>query len=171
MTPWLRRTAVIAGLLAFILVPFALFDEPMSAWTLDRIRANPRLSFAWIALALALDVFLPIPSSIVSTLAGTLLGFPMGLLASATGMTAGSILGYWFGRAVIPEETGKAFVLQKKYGVWGLLISRGVPVLAEASVMVAGFSRMPFGRFLAVTTLANVAVSAVYAWIGSAIRW
>lgn len=166
-----RRVAILAGLLAFILIPFALFDEPMSAWTLERIKADPRLSFAWIAIALALDVFLPIPSSIVSTVAGTLLGFPLGLLASVTGMTAGSILGYWFGRAVVPEETGRAFTLQKKYGVWGLLIARAVPVLAEASVMVAGFSRMPFGRFLAVTTLANIAVSAVYAWIGSAIRW
>ncbi|BDC50144.1 hypothetical protein F183_A24600 [Bryobacterales bacterium F-183] len=166
-----QRVVILVGLLAFILVPFALFDEPMSAWTLERIRGNPQVSFAWIALALALDVFLPIPSSIVSTLAGTLLGFPVGMLASAVGMTAGSILGYWFGRAVVPEETGRAFALQQKYGVWALLISRGIPVLAEASVMVAGFSRMPFGRFLAVTTLANVAVSAVYAWIGSAIRW
>ena len=53
----LRWAAISIGLLLFILVPFALFDDPMSAWTLEKIRGNPQASFAWIALALALDVF------------------------------------------------------------------------------------------------------------------
>jgi uncharacterized membrane protein YdjX (TVP38/TMEM64 family) len=42
-----------------------------------------------------------------------------------------------------------------------------VPVLAEASVFLAGLARMPFGRFAWITGLSNLGISAVYAAAGA----
>ena len=71
-------------ILAIPIVPFLLFGEQVEA-ALDRWRQHPP---AWPLVAgavvalLATDVFLPIPSSVVSTLAGGQLGLVGGTLAS-----------------------------------------------------------------------------------------
>jgi uncharacterized membrane protein YdjX (TVP38/TMEM64 family) len=175
----LRWTLIAAGLLACILIPFAIFDEPLSAWTLQNLKQRSQdgpAVFLWIAAALASDVFLPIPSSIVSTLAGTLLGFPKGLAASWLGMSAGSAIGYWFGRsagqtlvrkAVGETELKRVSDLFQRFDSWAIVIGRPVPVLAEASVVAAGFLRMPFPRFAFVSALSNLGVSAAYAYAGA----
>lgn len=174
-----RWILIATGLLACILVPFALFEEPISAWTLagvrDRSQHGPGV-FLWIAGALAADVFLPIPSSIVSTLAGVLLGFPKGLAASWLGMTIGSLLGYWFGivagERIVRKTTGDAELarvaaLFNRFGAWAIVLSRPVPVLAEASVIAAGSFRMPFPLFVLTSTMSNLGISAMYVYAGA----
>ncbi len=42
-----------------------------------------------------------------------------------------------------------------------------VPVLAEASVLFAGMSKMNFRRFLIISTLSNLGISIVYAAVGA----
>ena len=57
-----------------------------------------------IGALLALDVFLPVPSSIVSTGAGVLLGFWTGAAVIWIGMTLGCVIGYVFGAyAAVPR--------------------------------------------------------------------
>jgi membrane protein DedA with SNARE-associated domain len=48
-----------------------------------------------------------------------------------------------------------------------IVITRPVPVLAEASVLFAGMSRMPTGQFMLLTMLSNLGISAVYAAVGA----
>ena len=56
--------------------------------------------------------------------------------------------------------------LQRKYGAWAVVISRPVPVLAEASVIAAGLTGMHFGKFCLLTSLANLGISAAYVFSG-----
>ena len=51
-----------------------------------------------IVVFLALDVFLPVPSSVVSTAAGDPLGFWIRAIVSTEGMTLGCVLAYWSGK-------------------------------------------------------------------------
>lgn len=179
-----RRTGwliLIGALLALVLVPFVLFEDLSNAvtrWMLDATR-SPVVLASGVAALLAVDVLLPVPSSIVSTGAGALLGAVWGTLASAAGMTAGCAGGYWlgrrFGRAGATRVVGAAELARAEGALTGfkeiaLLVCRPVPVLAEASVVAAGTLRVPFLRFIAVVTIANVAVSAWYASIGSMAR-
>jgi membrane protein DedA with SNARE-associated domain len=53
-----------------------------------------------------------------------------------------------------------------RHGNWVVLVSRGVPVLAEASTLLAGATRVSPWRFALVTTLGNIGLSAAYALIG-----
>lgn len=164
---------------ALILVPFALVGASLEVWAADLVDAldrRPVIVAVLIASLLAADVFLPVPSSIVSTAAGALLGFVPGTLVSLTGMTAGCLIGYWLGRTggrtvalsvVGDEELKKLAKAAERYGSWVLVMTRAVPVLAEASTIFAGLSAMRSGRFLAIVILASAGVSAAYAAVGA----
>lgn len=173
---WMLLSAV---LLAIILVPFAVAGARMDAWSVAQLQAlaERRMLVAMLVVALlAGDVLLPVPSSIVATAAGATLGFAGGALATTAGMVAGCALAYaagrWAGapaaaRLVGAGEAARLHGLARRHGDWALVLARAVPVLAEASTLLAGAACMPFGRFLAVTTAANLGIAAVYAAVGA----
>ena len=57
--------------------------------------------------------------------------------------------------------------MRHRFGEWVIVVSRPIPVLAEASVLFAGLSGMPASRFLLLSTLSNLGISAVYAAVGA----
>lgn len=177
MKPWLRWLLLTGLVLALILLPFALWERPLSAWSTQLLTpAGGRATVAWVVvLLLASDVVLPIPSSFVSAGAVALLGAGEGGVAIALGMTVAAWLGYaigrWGGEPLARRVAGQAELhraerLMARYGSWIVLVCRGVPVLAEASTLFAGTTRMNGWRFLLVTTLGNAGLSCAYALIG-----
>jgi len=174
------RWILLAGLiLAIILVPFFILGARMDQWISAFIKTTARHSLATASVLctlLASDILLPIPSSIVSTSAGFLLGFPGGFMTSWAGMTIACLAGYWLGaksrnklssRLMGTDEMRKLEQLNLKLGDWFIVTARAIPVLAEASVLFAGIGAMPLPRFLMLSTLSNAAVSAVYAGTGA----
>jgi uncharacterized membrane protein YdjX (TVP38/TMEM64 family) len=165
-------------LLALILLPFLAVGEPLEAWmeaVMRRVQGRPAVAFLMVAGSLGSDVLLPVPSSIVSTLGGAALGPIGGTLASWLGMMTSCLLGYWLGcsgrplgrRMVGSAEMDRLGRLETRIGDWALVAVRAVPVLAEASTILAGMGRMRLSRFVCLSALANLGVSAVYALIGS----
>ena len=97
----LKWTLLVVVLLAIVLVPFFLAGTAIESWTKNFIAtagAHPWLSAAVLGGLLASDILLPIPSSIVSTACGMLLGVTVGTSVSLLGMTISCVLGYWLGR-------------------------------------------------------------------------
>lgn len=175
----LKWTVITIMALAIVIVPFMLFGDRVDAWTMQFVD-GPRQHPGVVALALGgllgSDILFPVPSSIVSTACGLLLGFTGGMLTSFAGMVVSCGLGYalalWLGRPFVKRMVGDDSMrhfedLDKRFGSWAIILARPVPVLAEVSVLFAGLGRMPFGRFLLLTTLSNLGISAVYAWIGA----
>ncbi len=179
MAPYRRKLALAVGVLfVLILIPFALWEDPMNAWAGAMLHAqrSKEFSFGAIVLLLLADIVLPIPSSIVSTSAGYLLGFPLGAAAGWMGMTSACVGGYalgrfagkgLLGRLLSAEDMAMAARDFERRGDWMLAVSRPVPMLAEASVIMAGAMARPFARFFAVTALANLGISLVYAAAGA----
>lgn len=164
-------------ILAAVIVPFLLWEGRFAALTrewLDESRPNGTIAGA-VALLLASDILLPIPSSLISTTGGYLLGFWRGLAASWLGMTVACCLGYALGRfagglarrLVSEEEYQRSQQDFARRGDWVLAGSRAVPVLAEASVVVAGLLARPFQPFLWVCAWANLGISVAYAAVGA----
>lgn len=162
--------------LATILVPFVLWEEPITDWVRGALESG---SPAWLAAVigglLAGDVVLPVPSSLVSTSAGYVFGFVAGTALNWLGMTAGCGFGYGLGataaraatlRIVGQAELERVSRTQSAWGDWSLAALRAVPVLAEASVVYAGIRRMPIGRFAAICALANLGIATAYAAVG-----
>jgi 3-dehydroquinate synthase len=167
-------------LLAFILVPWLLFDEAITRMV-GEVFASPAAHGPLIALLivalLALDVVLPTPSSLVSVAAGALFGWLLGGILIWLGMTLGCLLGYWLGaqagrplaRRLLGEaELARAMRLSGRVDGPALALTRAVPVLAEATTLAAGAAGAPLSRFVIVTSLANAGVAAVYAGVGAA---
>ena len=176
MKAWQSWTLLTCVALALILVPFAIWEEPMSAWSARLLAPGAARTAlgASIVLVLSLDVLLPIPSSFVSASAVALLGALAGGLAVALGMTGAAWLGYALGRfggeplalrLAGRAELDRAQRMMDRYGSVVLLACRGVPVLAEASTLFAGVTRMSRLRFGLVTALGNVGLACAYAAI------
>lgn len=168
-----------AGLvLAVILVPFVLFGAAIDTWAMERFGGvGPVGTSALVVGLLASDVFLPVPSSFVSTAAGVRLGAAAGFAASWAGMTLGCVLGYVVGlragRAGLARWVGSGELarfdgMYRRFGTASVVLARSVPVLAEASVLAAGAARVPLSSFLPAVIGANAGISAIYAGAGAA---
>lgn len=174
------RWAVIGAVVAIAIIgPFIVFGEQIEAWTetfLESARTRPWTSAMVLGGLLGSDIFLPIPSSIVSTACGVVHGFAGGMIVSALGMTFSCLTGYaiakWMGRPLVSRFVGEKELtrlhdMEGKYGDWIIVIARPIPVLAEASVLFLGLGAMPFVRFAVLSTVSNLAISIVYAAAGA----
>ena len=160
-----------------ILVPFFLFEQQVSAFSARLTSSSQGLTLGVLTVAaiLASDVVLPVPSSVVSVLAGKSLGFLPALIAIWLGMSIGAAVGYWLG------SRGRSFLLSparraevdafnskiKGKGWLYIALSRPVPVLSESCAILAGaigFDREIFFRTVAIS---NLGVAGVYAAIGT----
>jgi len=173
----MRWAIIWVVLIGIVLVPFFLFETEFNAFAARMTRSDTAtwLSSSSIFGLLALDVVLPVPSSIVSTAAGMLLGFWRGAAIVWTGMMVACLLGYGLGarasglarRFVGEAGLERADRLVRRHGDWTIVMCRPVPVLAEASVIFAGLVGAPFARFLALTALSNLGVAIGYAAFGA----
>lgn len=139
-----------------------VFEEPSSAALMVFI----------VFAALAMDVILPLPASLLSVAAMAGLGPGLGIMIVWLGMTTGHVIGFMFGaqygvhavNQIAGLETGAR--LQKLGNTVGmsavLAITRAVPLLSEACAIVAGASGMTLGKFLFVTATANFGIAMVY---------
>ena len=164
-------------LIGIVLLPFLLFEQQVEGFV-EGVTASD--TSRWIVAGailslLSLDVFLPVPSSIVSTAAGVLLGFVVGAAVIWAGMMAGCAVGYLVGsrgagaarRLVGADGIARAAELARRHGDVTLVLCRPVPVLAEASVVFAGLVHAPFGRFARLTALSNLGIALGYAAFGA----
>jgi uncharacterized membrane protein YdjX (TVP38/TMEM64 family) len=161
-----------------ILIPFFLWEDRIATlaatWTTSG--TPPAYLVAAIVGLLAADVVLPVPSSIVSVSAGSLLGFPLGFLVTWTGMMLGCCVGYWLGWAMEPwvrkrlMRTGDWDSLREMLAHQAdlsMLLSRPVPVFAEAVVLASGVLKLAPFRLLAIAAAGNAAIATLYAAAGA----
>ena len=173
----MRWAALWVVLIGLVLVPFFLFEGQVNALAARIVQddTSRMLSATGIVALLAFDVFLPVPSSLVATAAGVLLGLWKGTLVVWIGLMIGCLLGYVVGKKgtgaarwmVGAESLARAESLMRRYGDAAIVLCRPVPVLAEASVVFAGLVRAPFPRFAWLTAASNLGIAAGYAAFGA----
>lgn len=129
---------------------------------------------------LTVDVFLPVPSSVVMLLHGALFGVWLGMLLSLAGSMGAAVVGFALGRIggpllerlVSPAERAQADRLLERWGVLAIIITRPVPILAETVVILAGASPLSWGRAVAASLVGSLPAALLYALAGStAARW
>ena len=159
-----RQFATIIIALAIPIIPFAIIGEmPGEKWL--SASDSDALLFALTGCAiLAIDIVLPLPSSIVGTFIGARLGMLPGFLTVLAGLTIGHVIGYWLGRLAFRKIDAKFSEVPTLIVVF---LSRPVPVLAEAMAIAAGAGAMPFGHYLGVCLLGNAIYAAVLAGNGA----
>ena len=151
-----RALLTLACALLIPIVPFVAIGElPGERWLNAAGPDQLRFGVTGAAL-LALDVLLPIPSSLIGTLLGGRLGLGAGFAWSFLGLALGNGLGYALGR-LVPERW--ASELPEAPSWIAVLLSRPVPVFAEAVAIAAGAERMSLAAFISSAALGD----AIYA--------
>ncbi len=190
---WLLSIAF--SLLLIFALSFVLAEQ--AGWTdeqwvsgrilaLQERRGGLALAGAAIVVLLTLDLFLPVPSSILMILSGTLLGMHIGWMVALLGAMGSALLGfgmcrYWgkpaFDRVVGAVDADRITRFFEQHGIWAILLSRSVPMLTEIVSCLAGLSAMRFRLFFWVSLAGTWPLCVVYAWAGhraldeSAIGW
>ena len=159
------------------LVPFLVFgtrlDTLVAGWL------DPPPSLAVVALlevgVLAADLLLPVPSSVVATFGGARLGAVLGTLCAWTGMTIGALAGWWLGRSAggraldrLNAEDRSAIARgQERLGPMLVVLTRPLPLLAEAAALAAGGTGMPLRTFLPAVAVGNAVIAAAWSGLGA----
>ena len=173
-----KRICLLIGLAVLVPgLPFLLLGEKFEKNLTAALPAEWPLE--WTAAAvigvLSADIVLPVPSSAVATLAGTVLGFTGGVLAIWLGLTIGVVVGFALARSgaasLLPrlaKESDQRDLKEwgARHGVWLLLITRPLPLIAEATVVLFGLLQLGWRPFLFAVVISNLAIAIVYAWIG-----
>ncbi|MBB4685943.1 DedA family protein [Amycolatopsis jiangsuensis] len=151
--------------------------EPMSGLAGWAVGLIDQLGGLGAAIIVGLDnLFPPIPSELVLPLAGfsasrgafTLLG---ALLWTTLGSLAGAVIVYWLG-ALLGRHRTRALVSRiplmasadfdrteawfTRHGGKAVFLGRMVPIFRSLISLPAGVERMPFGRFLLLTTAGSL---------------
>lgn len=156
----------------------------LTGWAAD---VMDRLGELGLALLVMLEnVFPPIPSEPVLTLAGVLatqgrMSLPLVLLASMLGSVVGALVlyesGARFGRARLVRivermplasvaDLERAEAWFDRHGQPAVFFGRFVPVVRSLVSIPAGIERMPRGRFVLLTSLGSGAWNAAFVLIG-----
>ena len=180
----MKRTIWLVLGLATAIVLSKLLLEDVLGLSVDKMLA------AWIAGAgagsaltviflLAVDLFLPVPSSLVMILSGAAFGVTWGAAISLVG----SIGGEWLGcelvrrygqrmaeRLVGQDELERLRRVFDRHGAAAVAATRPVPVLMETMSVVAGLSGMARSSFLLASLVGTMPIAVVYAWAGAMSR-
>lgn len=172
-----RPLFLVTFVLLVPIMPFLLggaaLEGQVNAW-LER-RAGAGETAALVVAILATDIFLPVPSSMVATYAGAQLGWLRGGLAAWCGMSIAAVLGFGvarrWGKPLVQRFLKDDQVARGERAVaqWGrliLIVARGLPVVAEATVLLSGMHRMPWSRFLPPVLLSNLGLAVAYTAFG-----
>ena len=174
----LRAALFLTVLFAIPIVPFLWLGESFEQSLLQALHEPSSLGIAamWIVGLLAADMFLPVPSSAVITYAGGVLGMWWGTVASWTGLSLGALGGFGlarlFGEAVARRFSESADVARMRqftlrHGSMALVLTRALPILAEACVLMLGAGRLSWRRFLLPMLISNGLLALTYAACGA----
>ncbi len=145
-----------------------LWVHQLESWTL------PFVAIAVIFL-LIIDVFLPIPSSLIMIANGATFGLIGGAIISIIGGTGAALVGYFVGKLgkskvkkwISDKELDKGHRFTKRWGSLAVIISRPIPIIAETVAIVAGICGIRFFKMILFSFLGVLPMAFIYAWAGA----
>ncbi|MBO9553567.1 VTT domain-containing protein [Cellulomonas sp.] len=168
------------GLLVALTAMFVAVEAAGFALLTDPTPAMGRVPLAVAAALgvtlLVVDVVLPVPSSVVMVLHGTLFGAVAGSLLSLAGAVGATVVGYLLGRGGAPlvarvapvAEQDRAAALLGRWGPLAIVVTRPLPLLAETTAIVAGTTRaLSVPRVAAWAAVGAAAPAVAYAVAGA----
>jgi uncharacterized membrane protein YdjX (TVP38/TMEM64 family) len=172
---WIFTVALLLAMLLLFFVGQAL-QLPMLAEDTSFLLSQKKWMAALAGVGLLLvDVIAPVPSSIVMLANGMLFGAVGGTLLSVAGGFGAALVGYWLGtrgaqasqRWLGEASLARASAFFQKHGLMAVIVSRPVPILAEAITIIAGISRMPARAFSLGVLLGLLPTALIYAVAGA----
>ena len=156
---------------AVVSVPFIIWGD---GYVHVLLGSGPQQTAGLVLLAIALlmaDAVAPVPATLVIMFLAAQAGWVAGVVGGTVGMSGGVLVAAWFGRNAVgriaPKFLPETELSRLRDGVQRnlpltLACWRSVPVVAEASVILAAAAGIPVRRIFRVTLLPNFAIALVY---------
>lgn len=171
---WRWLTLFVGAVAGALLVPFLIAAPAVDRWfaEFETTAAATGLTALVVIGLLTIDVVAPIPSSLVAALAGAAFGPFLGAAIVFVGLSLGCTVGYLVGGAArtrigAGRSSRRAFAaasaIHSRDGAVAVIVTRPVPLLAEATVVVAGLSGMHRTTFAISCLVANAGVAILFA--------
>lgn len=181
MSPAVKAALFLIVLFAIPIVPFLWLGESFEQSLLKALRepSSPSVVIAWVVGLLAADMFLPVPSSAVITYAGGTLGLVQATLVSWIGLSLGAAGGFGlarlFGETIArrfseSQDAARMSDFTRRHGPVALILTRALPILAEACVLMLGAGRLSWRRFLLPMLITNLLLAFTYSACGAWFR-
>jgi len=133
--------------------------------------------FIVIVVLLASDVFLSVPTILIVTYSGNILGFEQGLMASTSGMLISGTIAYllcrFSGNKMLrllikdKKQIDEVNSIFHRLGYGMLIIARALPMLPEATCCLSGMMKFNFIKFLMYYLLGTLPYAIVLTYLGS----
>ena len=179
---WVPRHSYVVFALILIVVFMAMFvlAEGLKLPLLTDPRhtidtATWPVAGAGVALLVA-DVLLPIPSSGIMIAQGAAFGLLLGSVLSLVGGTGATAAAYLLGRRsqrllarlASADQQRRAAQLLERHGVWAIIATRPVPMLAETVGILAGTTNaLPWWKVTLAGAAGNLIPAVAYAAVGA----
>ncbi|TAH20248.1 MAG: TVP38/TMEM64 family protein [Cytophagales bacterium] len=169
---------VFSIVIVFFLTLFAIISLLDIPFLENPIANNYNTYFkAFISVSLlASDIVIPVPSSLLMISNGSVFGLVLGSLLSIFGSVMASMIGFYLGRKgerYLLRWTSESERLQgnkmiEKWGVFAVMLSRPIPLLAESVSIMAGVSpRISASKMLFISFVGIAPCSVLYAMVGA----
>ncbi len=156
-----------------IIVMFLIFENLETYFT-NLLQGSSKhiLTYSLVSfIVLASDIILPVPSSIVMYTNGYVLGMAGGSAISLAALMVGSVVGYYLGKytsiGLKTSDDEKANNILSRYGSMAIIISRGIPIIAESVCIVCGYNKMNFKNYFILNLVGYIPLCLMYAFFGT----
>lgn len=181
----MRRAIALFAIVAGVVIGSKLLLENLLGISLEPFARSWMAAPGWPAAAvviglLAIDLLIPVPSSIVMVLSGAVFGVWWGAVLAFIGSVGGEWLGFelarrygasWFSRLIGDEaERSRLDRILATHGAAAVAVTRALPIVMETMSVVAGLSAMPRRTFLLASAIGTAPIVIVYAYAGAASR-
>lgn len=181
----MKKTIALVAIVAAVVIGSKLLLENVlgfsfEPWARSWLAHAGAPGAAVVVFLLAVDIFIPVPSSIVMVLSGAAFGVWRGALLALVGSIGGEWLGFelarrygstWFKRFIGDEDERRRLnALLQTHGAAAVAVTRALPVVMETMSVVAGLSMMRRGTFLLASLIGTGPIVIVYAYAGARSR-
>jgi len=175
-----RYLVIVAAMMAFFLITFLLVQAlgiPLLGDPTPWMKHGGVLAaIVGVGLLIA-DVLLPVPSSLVMVAHGALFGVVGGTLLSLVGSVGAALFGFAIGRRggkllerlVKPAEREWADRMLARWGGLAVVVSRPIPIVAETVAIIAGTSKLGWGRMTIAALAGSLPPALLYALTGATV--
>lgn len=169
-----RKIKALGFIMVLVLLSYILFHslDGDIMLLLNDLENSPILYSLLNVGLLSLDAILPIPSSILMFLNGKVLGIFGGTILSLAGASLGNFIAYQIGfksNHFINKGAQHKLSenLMSQFGIWAIMVTRAIPVLAEGMMIYAGLQKRKLKPIMMYSVLGYIPVCVVYAVLGS----
>jgi uncharacterized membrane protein YdjX (TVP38/TMEM64 family) len=181
----MRKTIALIAIVAGFVIGSKLLIENVFGFSFEpwarSWMADAGVSGAAVVIGLlAVDIFIPVPSSIIMVLSGAAFGVAWGSLLAFVGSIGGEWLGFELARRYgtslsarfIGDEAERRRMndLLATHGAAAIAVTRALPVVMETMSIVAGLSPMRRRTFLIASAIGTAPIVVVYAYAGAMSR-